>query len=413
MKVLHISPFYSGGGAERCARDFFELQKKQGMQTTMWTALRRDTDPPDVHSIRLPGERYLLPLDYALYYTDWRHVGSIWKLESLRRGDFDVVHVHNIHGNWISIGAVKRLCERLPVVWTLHDEWAPTGGLVCDLSRVLPLEEAKKLSSQSSRFVPYYETRGVKRLRGFLKKNMPRPAAIIAVSHHTSRLVDREGWFPGIRKYRIPYALPLLDEPNTSMPRAEARAQLKIPANARVALIIAQYLNVPHKGMDLAVAALRAIPAAERPHVLVLGKGTDEIQQQLAGFSLTTGYAANQAELARAYRAADVMLIPSRAEGYGYVVVESFACETPVVAFKVGSLPELIGDSERGLLADPFDVEQLSTALRKLLDDAPLRERLGTAARTWVRRECDTTSVLDQIRDVYETVSGKQVTRAS
>src|SRR5690349_5387269 len=110
MKVLHISPFYAGGGAERCARDLFERERELGMQTTMWTAIRRETDPPEVKSLRFPGERYLLPLDYAFYYVDWRHIGSIWHLESIRRRDFDVVHVHNIHGNWFSISALKRLC---------------------------------------------------------------------------------------------------------------------------------------------------------------------------------------------------------------------------------------------------------------------------------------------------------------
>jgi glycosyltransferase involved in cell wall biosynthesis len=405
MKVLHISPFYSGGGAERCARDFFEGQRtQQGMQTEMWSAFRRETDPPEVKSIRFRGERYLLPLDYAFYYVDWRHIGSIWRLESLRRGDFDLVHLHNIHGNWISIGALKRLCERLPVVWTLHDEWGPTAGLVCDFSRVMPLDEAKRLTSQSTRFMPYHETAGVRRLRKFLGTNMPRPAALHCPSHHTFRLVDREGWFPGVKKYRIPYGLPLLDEPATKMPRAEARTQLGVPLDAPVVLIIAQYLNVPHKGMDLAIDALRAFPAGKRPHVLVLGRGTDEIRERLAGFAITTGYAASQAELARAYRAADVMLIPSRAEGYGYVVVESFACETPVVAFKVGSLPELLGSDERGLLAEPFDVPGLHSGVAKLLDNPELRQRLGTAAREWVTRECDMKSVLEQIRDLYQGV---------
>ncbi|MCU1279962.1 MAG: hypothetical protein JWM53_3508 [bacterium] len=405
MRILHISPFYSGGGAERCARDLFERQKALGHDTQMWTAFRRETDPDGVRSLRLPGERYLQPLDYALFYVDWRHVGSMWHLDRLRRRDFDVVHVHNVHGGWISLGALARLCRRLPVVWTLHDEWGPTGGIVCDLSRVLPLAEARRLSAEAPMLMPYYETGGVRRLRRFLATHMPRPAAIICPSQHTARLVVREGRFAGVPSHHIPYGLPLLEEPAIDSERAAARTRLNVPQDRPVVLLIAQYLDVPHKGMDLAIRALNAIAPEQRPHLLLLGRGVDALKPKLPGFQVTSGYAATQEELATAYRAADLMLIPSRSEGFGYVIVEAFACRTPVVGFRIGSLPELIGDDERGLLADAFDVEQMRAAVERLLADHALRRRMGDRAREWVARECAMDAILGRIDGLYRNVT--------
>ncbi len=401
MKVLHLSPWYSGGGAERCARDLFDRQPALGIETEMWTARRSAGDPPNVRSLRLPLERYLMPLDYLFYYVDWRHLGSIWNLERVRPGSFDLVHLHNVHGNWISIGALHRLCERLPVVWTLHDEWGATAGLACDLSRVLPLEEAARLTAASSRFQPYHETPGVRRLRRFLAQRMPKPAALICASAHTKWLVEREGHFPGIPAHHIPYGLPLLDEPATRLPRAEARARFAIAASAPVVLIIAHVLDVPHKGVDLALAALKTLPPTSRPHVLLLGRGVDAILAQLGDFQVTCGYASTPAELAVAYRAADVMLLPSRSEAFGYVVIEAFACGTPVVAFRIGSMPELLGAEERGILAEPFDVGQLGYAVGRLLADRELREQLGARGRDWVNRECKMSDTLERVAAVY------------
>ena len=89
-------------------------------------------------------------------------------------------------------------------------------------------------------------------------------------------------------------------------------------------------------------------------------------------------------ELDRAYAAADLLVLPSRAETYGMVVTEALARGLPVLATEVGGVPEALGHggtAPAGLLVPPADPPAFGAALRAWLTDAELRERLRRAAR--------------------------------
>jgi glycosyltransferase involved in cell wall biosynthesis len=110
------------------------------------------------------------------------------------------------------------------------------------------------------------------------------------------------------------------------------------------------------------------------------------------------------ADLARSYGAADVLVLPSRAETYGMVVTEALARGLPVVAAEVGGVPEALGygaDGTRpGLLVPPDDPVSLRDALRAWLQDAELRGRLRRAARerrASLSRWSTTTSVVADV----------------
>jgi len=91
-----------------------------------------------------------------------------------------------------------------------------------------------------------------------------------------------------------------------------------------------------------------------------------------------------EAELAKSYASADVLVLPSRAETYGMVVAEALARGLPVIAADVGGVPEALGHgadgSRPGLLVPPGDPAALCDALRAWLDDGGLRRRLRVAA---------------------------------
>jgi glycosyltransferase involved in cell wall biosynthesis len=141
----------------------------------------------------------------------------------------------------------------------------------------------------------------------------------------------------------------------------------------------------------------------EPPHVLFAGRLSEEkgIREFLAAseglprvivgdgpvrVSESVGWVSS-AELGRYYERAAVVCVPSRREGYGMVAREAMAYGRPVVATSVGGLADAILDGETGLLVPPRDPAALRGALVRLLEDEPLRRRLGEAARESVRNE--------------------------
>lgn len=101
-----------------------------------------------------------------------------------------------------------------------------------------------------------------------------------------------------------------------------------------------------------------------------------------------TGYVPDQT-LAALYRGAGAVVIPSLDEGFGLPMLEAMACGAPVVATRTGNLPDLAGDA--ALLVQPGDSEGLAAAIRDVLSDSGLRQRLVSAGRrraadfSWVR----------------------------
>jgi glycosyltransferase involved in cell wall biosynthesis len=153
---------------------------------------------------------------------------------------------------------------------------------------------------------------------------------------------------------------------------------------------------VPHKGHDLLLEALRGIrqPPWSCTFVGALDRDptfVDSLRRQAAGSGILDrirfpGPRVGE-ELVREYRAADILVFPTRIEAYGMVVTEALAVGLPVIATAVGGVPEALGstaDGSPGLLVPPDDAGRLGEALGAWLRDEGLRTQLRRAAR--VRR---------------------------
>src|SRR5262249_6143164 len=152
-----------------------------------------------VEAMPEPWERWLAPLEAVPHATDWRHRGSAHRLDALTSADFDLVHLHSIHSGTASIKAIHRLCQRMPVAWTLHAAWAPTGGTCCDLRGTAAPEETRRMSSGLRpilHYDAYHDNFRFRAMRRFLDRWMPQPRVVAAPSRYMLDLARQSGRFP-------------------------------------------------------------------------------------------------------------------------------------------------------------------------------------------------------------------------
>jgi glycosyltransferase involved in cell wall biosynthesis len=115
--------------------------------------------------------------------------------------------------------------------------------------------------------------------------------------------------------------------------------------------------------------------------LLLVGEGADAFADEVDMATIPLGFMSSDRLKALVYSAADLFLFPSRAENFPLVLLESMACGTPSVAFRVGGVPELVREGVTGLLADPNDAKQFSANIVRLLEDRDLRRHMGVQCR--------------------------------
>jgi glycosyltransferase involved in cell wall biosynthesis len=172
--------------------------------------------------------------------------------------------------------------------------------------------------------------------------------------------------------------------------------------DAPLVLMIAARLDDWFKGTTLGFDVVRRIQMPNA-RVLVVGDASPDLRATIPRTAIHLGYLADDAALAHAYRAADVLLMSSLGENFPYVALEALACETPVAAFRVGGLVEIVGENERGVLTEPFDAVELAAAVDALLRDEARRVSYGVQGRRWVEAACDVGRAVEAHLAIYGT----------
>jgi len=104
---------------------------------------------------------------------------------------------------------------------------------------------------------------------------------------------------------------------------------------------------------------------------------------------------------------ADVFLMPSGSETFGLAALEAMACDVPVVASRVGGLPELVVDGETGFLCELDDLDAFTERTKQLLTDAELHHRMSEGARTRATDDFDISEIVPLYENYYESVREK------
>jgi glycosyltransferase involved in cell wall biosynthesis len=107
-------------------------------------------------------------------------------------------------------------------------------------------------------------------------------------------------------------------------------------------------------------------------------------------------------ELLQYYQSASIVIVPSLSESFGNVILESLACETPVIASSVGGIPEIINSYENGILVPPNNEVKLAEAIQYMLSDKDLRQKLRRHGRKLVMEKFSLEATTQKILSVYK-----------
>ena len=306
--------------------------------------------------LAMPGLHWLSGLTYFLGV--WRPLRALRQ----RHGRF-VLHAHCAYPDVVGAALAARLLD-LPLVATAHGSDINISG-------------RQRL------------------LRPQIRWALRAAARVIAVSAPLAEAVAELTRLPASRIECIPCAgySPAVFHPRDASARAALRRKLDIAADARLVLFVGHL--VPVKALDVLLRAwsllLRDSTVGAHVRLILIGEGTerDTLEQQARQLGIADRVAflgpKPQPEVADWIAAADLLTLPSHNEGSPNVVVEALASGTPVVASRVGGVPDLVDDGANGLLVPAGDATALAAALAAALGRRwdPARIASSIAHLTW------------------------------
>lgn len=406
MRILHLANLYAPviGGLERSIATSGEELVRRGHEVTVLTlATPRAAHDETRNGIRVirarsvantllprlnqdPAKPFHPTVADPLTTADIRRV--------LRTGQYDVVHSHD----WMMYSYLPLRHGRygLPHVHTAHDY-----GLACVKKTFARDGRGCVTGPRLARCLPCAAG----------QYGRPRAAALTAALRaHRHRGIDAltaisPSVADALQTARLPGDLPVrvvsslvpdgLDELARNTPRPAW-----LPDRPYVLFVGALG---PHKGVDVLFTAYRKMLAewhgAAPPPALVC-VGTPRADTPPVPDGVLIRHEVPHAEVMAAWHGAAAGVVPSIAEAMGQVAVEALLARTPLIASRTGGLADMIRDGESGLHVPPGDAGALAEALRRLLTDRPLADRLRVAG---YRRGLDFTAarVVPQIEEVY------------
>jgi glycosyltransferase involved in cell wall biosynthesis len=314
----------------------------------------------------------------------------------------DVVNVHNLHiGAW-SPEMIRTCAAYAPVVCKLCDTWTFTGRCYnpgpCEkyLSRC---DESCPTAGEYPALEPRLIGPAFDRRKEILERC--ENVAAVAPSRWIGRLAAAGLW-----RHRPVFRIPNGIDLATYAPieRAVARRTLGLGSHAPVLLCTAALLSERKKGFPLLVEALQH-GIGMRVQLLLLGEPAP--LPRLADVDVhSLGYIRDDRTKALAYNSADVYVHPSLADNSPNTVIESLACGTPVAAFAVDGVPEMVAQGRTGWLASPPSSEALRRALDEALQSVCGGVDLRAGCRAFAEATYDMPSVIRKHERVFAEMIG-------
>lgn len=402
LNVLMVNTHQTGGGAGRVGELLAECLRAAGDRVWAFVRSARDRDE------RAAGTWRETRLAAGLARHGFDELGYVssflWRLRA-EYAAADVLHLHNLHGDYTSLAALPLWGFDKPVVWTLHDMWPLTGNCAAPGACTRWRQSCGRCPQ-----VGVYPSGNVDRSR-FYRRLKPWlwAAACPRLVTPSRWLFERVGEVAELRRLPRRVIRPPIDC-DVFAPRfdvAALRRRFGLAPDVFTIVLSGNNWADPLKGADQAVAALRIAGMAVRGlQVLAIGRRGDEVLSTAGLPGRAWPFFHERELLAEAYACADVCLFPSRAENYPLTVLEALACGTPVVAYDVGGVPEQIEHLGTGIVARDGHPEELARGIVRLAKEPGRARVMGERGRAFVVRTSSPAAVIQQYRDEYRRAMG-------
>jgi glycosyltransferase involved in cell wall biosynthesis len=369
MRVLHLNIHASGGSYEYAALLSTALAER-GIESRVLCKNAQRAEPGRVLVDRVMRRAYV-----SLSTEPWHGTRRLLcppGSEELK--GVDVVHLHTV-ADWFNVPSwLETLPTRVGVVISVHDMWHVTGGCFlyrgcdryCDSCTPCPI-----LKSPFNWLLARDEHR--RKLQAYRNCR----AQFVANSFWLAELA---GQSPIVKACGgVEVIPPGIDTTVFKLQDKNlCRKHLDLPADAFVIVTGGASLTDTNKNVLWLLEQLSRLPDLDGVIVLAFGEGTLPVPDRLN--VRFTGGIRERRDLARLLAAADVFVGASLMETYGLTLVEAMACGTPVIAFRVGGIPEAAPDGQGAILCTGGNGPALIEAITKLRNSPQLRDRLGNLA---------------------------------
>jgi len=193
--------------------------------------------------------------------------------------------------------------------------------------------------------------------------------------------------------------------------RAEVRSELNIPADATVLGIVGR-LSEEKGGVDILIRAVARL-SKTNPNLRLLVVGDGPLRSSLEALAVRSApsgtfiFTGTRNDVAQLLSAMDLFVLPSLNEALPIVVLEAMAAGLPVIATRVGGVPEIVDHEKTGLLVQPGSEDALHSALDRLISDPDLRAQLAQAGRVRVAADFTIERMVKRIEALYEELLTK------
>ncbi|MEK7547508.1 MAG: glycosyltransferase family 4 protein [Patescibacteria group bacterium] len=392
LKIVHIGTADTNGGAAKASYALHKNLLALGHDSKMLVGYKYSADP-EIEGVWFNRGIIRRGLYHFLVGKLEEWTGFQYLIQPFRNlflkhkwvREADIIHLHNLHGNFFSYTIFPKLTKIAPTVWTLYDMWAMSDH--CTYPALYGCEIWKTGEGKCPALFDYPP---IKRDTGaylWKRKKEAYEQSKITVVGPSKWMCEMAEKSPLMKNFDIRYIAQGIDEKLYSPVNSkDVRRELKIPEEALVVMVTA-LKNAQRKGLDYFIDSLKYLKTKPRPWLLVVGN------QSLHGlvppeFKLCeTGYLKSEKLLAKYYSAADIFVLPTLADNLPLTIMDSLSCGIPVVSFDVGGVKEMVRHMETGYLAKYKDSEDFARGMDLLLADAEMRVKMGKRGQEIILNE--------------------------